>query len=304
MAFWPLQVATIAVVTESPFRALNPDQTPQEPERLIYHYTNGSGALGIVSSGFVWATHARFLNDSSEIHSSFSYAASLLESKYRTANPDLADGIDQFVNYVRQAGRITPNIYLACFSEAPDLLSQWRGYGGTGGQVALGVNVDDLGQCATSHGWRLERCIYGHDDQYLVMTRLLELVIREFSTTHHDTCDPSRAKALFDMFYSNVLHISPRLKNHAFAEESEWRLISPLIPTAAGPLIRFRPGMNSLIPYTEFSLPRKDGRLRIPHYYVGPGPGKVLAAEALGMLFNVMDVSVDASSISQTPFLP
>src|SRR4051794_5495189 len=142
-------------MTESPFRALNPDQTLQEPERLVYHYTNGAGALGIASSGFVWATHARFLNDSSEIHSSFTYAAGLLESKYCTAYPDLADGINKFVQYVRQSGRITPNIFLACFSEAPDLLSQWRGYGGTGGQTALGFNVDELRRSATSRGWRL-----------------------------------------------------------------------------------------------------------------------------------------------------
>lgn len=291
-------------MTNSPFRALNPDRTPQEPERLVYHYTNGAGALGIASSGFVWATHARFLNDSSEIHSSFSYAAGLLESKYRTVHPDLAEGIDQFVKYVRDVGRIAPNIFLACFSEAPDLLSQWRGYGGTGGPAALGFNVDELRQCARSQGWRLERCVYGREDWYDEMSRLLERTIQEFSATHHDTGDPSRAQALFNLFYGNVLHISPRLKNHAFAEEREWRLISPLISVVAGPLIKFRPGINSLIPYTEFCLPRKDGRLRIPHYYVGPGPDKVLAADALGMLFNVRDVSADASSISQTPFLP
>lgn len=291
-------------MTESPFRALNADQTPQEPERLVYHYTNGAGAVGIVSSGFVWATHAQFLNDSSEIHSSFSYAAGLLESKYRPAYPDLADGIDQFVKYVREAGKITPNIFLACFSEAPDLLSQRRGYGGTGGQTALGFNLDELRECATSRGWRLERCIYGSEDQYRAMTRLLEFVNKAFIATHRDTRDPSRAKILFDVFYSNVLHISPKLKNQAFAEEREWRLISPLVSAKGGENIKFRPGRNSLIPYTEFGLPRKDGRLRIPHYYVGPGPDKVLAAQALGMFFNVQDVSADASSISQIPFLP
>ncbi|MHA7282549.1 DUF2971 domain-containing protein [Arthrobacter sp. TMS2-4] len=291
-------------MTESPFRALNPDGTPRNAEMLVYHYTNGAGALGIASSGLIWATNARFLNDSTEIHSSFSHAAGLLESKYRPDHADLKEGLDQFVNYVREAGKISPNIFIACFSEAPDLLSQWRGYGGAGGQAALGFNVEELRQLAVARGWRLERCIYDRAATYVVMTRLLESVIQAFITRHRDTSEAGRAQILFNMIYSTVLHASPTMKHHSFSEEKEWRLISPVISAGAGAEVKFRPGRDSLVPYMEFELPREGDRLRIPHYYVGPGPHKALATEGLSMLFSVKDVSVEATSISQIPFLP
>lgn len=291
-------------MTDSPIRALNPDKSPQEPEKLVYHYTNGAGVLGIASTGSVWATHARFLNDSSEVHSSFTYAASLLHSKYREAHPDLVEGIDHFVKYVREAGRITPNIFLACFSEAPDLLSQWRGYGGGGGQAALGFNMDELRQRAEHKGWRLERCVYDLGERYTSMTVLLERAIQYFSENLHDTRDASRERKLFDMLYSQVLHISPTFKNSAFAEEKEWRLISPVTSVGAGANVKFRSGKSSLVPYIEFELPREDDRLRIPHYYVGPGPEKILASEALWMMLRENNVSIDGTSISQIPFLP
>lgn len=291
-------------MTDSPVSIFNADNSLPTPEKLVYHYTDGAGVLGIASTGFLWATHARFLSDSSEVHASFTYAASLLQANYREAHPDLVEGIDRFVKYVREAGRITPNIFIACFSEAPDLLSQWRGYGGGGGQTALGFNVDELRRRAQDEGWRLERCIYDRTETYARMTSRLDHVVEYFYENLHDTHDHSREQTLSNMLYSEILQISPTMKNAAFAEEKEWRLISPVTSVGREGNVKFRLGKSSLIPYREFGLPRQDDRLRIPHYYVGPGREKALASEALWMMFREKKVATDGMTVSQIPFLP
>ena len=45
------------------------------PEK-VFHYTDSSGLLGILNSGVLWATHYRFLNDSSELKYIFDLEAS------------------------------------------------------------------------------------------------------------------------------------------------------------------------------------------------------------------------------------
>ncbi|MGA2673692.1 MAG: hypothetical protein ABSE99_10740 [Terracidiphilus sp.] len=39
---------------------------PVKPKDLLYHYTDQRGLLGILGSQNIWATHIRYLNDSSE----------------------------------------------------------------------------------------------------------------------------------------------------------------------------------------------------------------------------------------------
>lgn len=42
-----------------------PGEEPKEPE-LLYHYTTQEGLLGILKDRCIWATHIRYLNDTSE----------------------------------------------------------------------------------------------------------------------------------------------------------------------------------------------------------------------------------------------
>lgn len=38
-----------------------------ETKRLIYHYTDSAGLIGIIKTSTIWSSDARFLNDSTEI---------------------------------------------------------------------------------------------------------------------------------------------------------------------------------------------------------------------------------------------
>jgi len=93
------------------------------PENL-YHYTDSNGALGIINTQNIWATHYSFLNDYNE----FEYAKDLIRkaleeildnSEYQIA---LKDNWHLFENQF-----IFYNTFLASFSTEKDLLSQCTG---------------------------------------------------------------------------------------------------------------------------------------------------------------------------------
>ena len=58
------QVKVVSEKTRALYLKLRENE-PAPPERL-FHYTNSQGLLGIVTGQKLWASHADFLNDSSE----------------------------------------------------------------------------------------------------------------------------------------------------------------------------------------------------------------------------------------------
>ena len=113
--------------------------------RLLYHYTDAAGLLGMLKSRRLRATNSRFMNDPTENE----YAAELvtaltwdLQQDYPSTlfleiSKAILDLLKTYVDYGEQ--------YLACFCENGDLVSQWRGYGATGGGYALGFTAKYLG---------------------------------------------------------------------------------------------------------------------------------------------------------------
>ena len=60
-------------------------QTEPLPE-ILFHYTDSKGFLGILESNTLWATSARYLNDSSEYTYGMKLIADALEERSRTTN--------------------------------------------------------------------------------------------------------------------------------------------------------------------------------------------------------------------------
>src|SRR4051794_37392114 len=91
------------------------------PKRL-YHYTTLAGLMGIVSDSTLWASDARFLNDSSEL----SYAAQLIdgvvtEQVAGVTSDLLRDALPTRSGFANgfEYGR---RPFVACFCEEDDLL--------------------------------------------------------------------------------------------------------------------------------------------------------------------------------------
>ncbi len=141
----------------------------EDSSNELYHFTTFEGAMGILQSQTLWATHYEFLNDTTEII----FAKEILKQKYLpeiikhleeiTANPSKYPKEQiSFCNNELKKMKTTPDKvvvdslytpffrfydgpYITCFSAPSDntenckdierngLLSQWRGYGKNGG---------------------------------------------------------------------------------------------------------------------------------------------------------------------------
>ena len=117
-------------------------QDHPSPPRL-FHYTDANGLLGIIQSQTMWATHVDYLNDASEVQYGQRLVVEMLaayeaESKLEATRAILARTRDTF-------GLVTStDLYVLCFCEQGDLLSQWRGYASGGAGYAIGIDPERL----------------------------------------------------------------------------------------------------------------------------------------------------------------
>lgn len=132
----------------------------------LFLYTTAAGLLGILNSSTIWATDLRFLNDAQEAV----YARELfVEAVRNTDNPALQPGHplhqvaqefgEEFAGYkeivAKELHSFDFPVYVTCFCESGDLLSQWRAYGSDHG-YAIEVDKTRSGRLnrlpATSRG--------------------------------------------------------------------------------------------------------------------------------------------------------
>jgi hypothetical protein len=150
-------------------------------DETLYHYTTDSGFQGIVEDGVFHATSAYFLNDSSEIDYGCQMFADVLSKRQKLGSGDsigdliLNKLLNRFSD-LTQMRHILAGIYVVCFCEQPNLLSQWRAYGQNGG-YSIGFKSSGLKEFradGTSTTITLEKVIY---DEHTQKTRLEALLL-------------------------------------------------------------------------------------------------------------------------------
>src|SRR5579863_7496945 len=140
-------------------------RTPQQlgPDASLFHYTTADGLKGIIEDNCLHASSAYFLNDSSEIDYGYRVLDGVFEEfeKHRPSWPSILTV--RLVRELRQmfsseAARVKrmKSIYVACFCEDGNLLSQWRAYGQSGG-YCLGITAFGEGP---ARAIKPEPCIY------------------------------------------------------------------------------------------------------------------------------------------------
>src|SRR5260370_11711331 len=109
-----------------------PQSKLQQGDLLLYHYTDLAGLLGILKRHDLWLTHSRYLNDAEEMIHGTTVARKVIEQALAAQAHDF--------NYLQELDRLSSNqegVYICCFCEKDNLLSQWRGYGANGSGVSL-----------------------------------------------------------------------------------------------------------------------------------------------------------------------
>jgi hypothetical protein len=233
------------------------------PDRL-YHYTDANGLEGIVRTGKLWATHRKFLNDSSEI--GYGYAVLAEEINKMLLKHQNSKVIQAFLlNSLKAVSESieTWDLYFTCFCEKDNLLNQWRSYASTG--YALGFSTKHIEtEILPRHAERayiLTRVIYDVDVQRSLLQELLEKTIDVLYKAYHRQTDEEGlhyVPGFVGFIRGMAMRYLAYFKHPAFEVEHEWRM-SHLGGPAARAHINFRNGQFGLTPYVLLS----------------PGPGPV-----------------------------
>lgn len=274
------------------------------PERL-WHYTDGAGAKGIITSRTLRAGHLGYMNDTSEVNHAMNVSLDVARALVADL-PEHREALARWIQYLTDDPPFSwaPNIFAVCFSERRDVLSQWRGYAtGNGGSFSLGFPSSLIEERANPQ-WLLRRCIYSRDDQARMiearMRRGLQIAVEVYE-------DFGREGKIVDVAFNHlhgaVMSIAPLCKHPDFEEEGEWRLYTGPVRIESGTQIGFTERQNTLSPYVEFSL--SDGQpLDDLNWIAGPGPQQERANDALGWLAKSQGLTNYQGIPSRTPYLP
>jgi hypothetical protein len=278
------------------------DFQKQLPPDTLYHYTDQRGLLGIIENVELWATKVQYMNDATE----FGRAVDLAKMRLRTrADNTKAQGDAEFLNtIIDNLDSIShTNICSVSFCRNPDLLSQWRGYSGSGGGYAIGFCSTALIEVADNNDCRLGRCIYDETTQITIIDELIDqIVLRSVMYKNAEPYDLELSS--WQIFENSLIRLGAFFKDRSFAEEDEWRLVTN-VKFYGNSAFCFRPGRSMLIPY--YCLKMKDGswKNQIAQVMVGPCPhpqSSQMAVRGLLVSYHATTGPVPPVDISKIPY--
>lgn len=246
------------------------------PEVPLYHYTSLDGLLGISDTRSLRATHIAHLNDTHEL----TLAIEMLEGavKQRTLLPDLKPEdrkcLGQLSEWLGHRFLLEHLLFTCSFTEAGNLLSQWRAYCPPSAGVSLGFDAQELLTAADAQEFQLVKCIYDREMQILLVNEWLDLVLATMDDKEDPPSQSHPSQSYHSHFRSNeetFLQVAARMKHSGFSEEREWRLVSKVGRDLRDPKLKFRAGRTRLVPFIEFEPPMTPERsLSLRHVYIGP----------------------------------
>jgi hypothetical protein len=283
----------------------------QNSDKTLYHYTTHEGLLGITESDMIWGTNVLYLNDASE----FNYAKNLLSHKIKSLcdnNPDFKAesswGYFFFEYLEKNINKLLPSGNYSCFacsfSEASDLLSQWRGYCRNGSGYSLGFSLERLQSCVNPAGFIIKPCIYDENKQTDAIGELVKKASDRFVQEVGRTGENWDAKSryLSAEIIVEFIQLAPFLKHPKFEEEREWRIVANLETKNVRSLIKFRTGRTMIVPYIEIPLPIVNENLVINEVIVGPTLESEISMASVELLLKSRNIICPNIKCSTIPY--
>ena len=180
-----------------------------------------------------------------------------------------------------------------CLSEEGDLLSQWRGYADNGAGVSVGFEASYLekirGEPDQPFLVELRQVVYDNEGQEHIIAPFLQEISKAIAagalrdpegTLLTPTTDGDREtiKKAFGALIVTFINMVPQLyvlKNPAFCEEREWRLLSHILRGTekifADPPVYmdFFAKPDRIVPFHRILLPKRD-ECQIARVVLGP----------------------------------
>jgi hypothetical protein len=120
-----------------------------KPDDILWHYTNGSGFLGILQSGMIYATQVSCLNDTTETkYAQDIYKKAVTELiREREGDTEAVTFLNQVLEFVKEEPDSPTHgvskFFVTCFSGDEDELTQWDRYSKPNG-YAIGFRARGL----------------------------------------------------------------------------------------------------------------------------------------------------------------
>src|SRR5271165_6893085 len=219
------------------------------PPEALYHYTNQDGLIGIMKTKQLWATKVQYLNDTTEFNLAINLGRDQLSERLGKVSKPIAEILKRVIADIENI--LNVNICVVSFCEDSDLLSQWRGYAGSGG-VAIGFRSEFLARLAKIEGGCLGNCIYEKYRQIKIVEKIIDNMIETIDVTEMANADYPRA---FEYFQRHLIESGAFFKDQGFKEEKEWRIVTG-IKLYREPEFQFRSERSMLMPYFEIELLR------------------------------------------------
>ena len=281
-------------------RPMNP--TENGIPTILYHYTPPPGALGIFSSRSVWATKVQFLSDAKEFKEAVGVARWHFGNKKKhAASEQLRTMCDLLGDAVERVEQI--NVFVFSMSEQQNVLSQWRAYCPHGG-FAVGFNVSELVEVAEQHGFHLARCAYNIQEHRRLLAPVIDHAIAAAERELAERPGPLEEvrERIIAPFFEAFVNVAPLVKNSAFEEEKEWRLISAPIASNS-PEIKYRATPSLIVPYYDLPLLRPDNTMvKCENIVMGPGLHRELMSQAISLLVSRDGIRWGGIEYSQIPY--
>jgi Protein of unknown function (DUF2971) len=275
----------LADAQQTPLAPVNPDE-----DGFLYHYTSLEAFTSIIQNKTMWASHARFCNDTSEQQIVKNLFLDGLRKRLEMYPPDLQSGARELFETWRDRFANASPFFLICFSEdGGDRLSQWRAYGGGSG-ICLRFKKAQL------HNW----IVAGLSERIAILKPVRyispsgdEQLHAELDEILDSFKDPEQNTELAaDVYISAAIS-----KHRAFDEEKEWRMLvyswnQQLRHRTRGPL---------LVPYIELDFGEALTDL-VARVIVGPVPHREQVAVATKGMLEANGFTSTEVRCSETPY--
>lgn len=268
---------------------------PPDTQLRLFHYTDAAGLLGILSNDVLWASHIQYMNDSQEVEYGKEVIKEAIEIA-KKAHP--SERLQTFFDdiSIMMGFDDLREVFVACFCEDGNLLSQWRAYAQHGAGFSIGFQfapVSDSQDAVMGHEFRFRRVLYDKSKQLNMLARIFDCIAAYLE----GASDFEQAMYACSIhFIRATSELSLCFKHSAFQEENEWRALLLIDRTdrSANPYdVKFRSSRNLLIPYIEQKIAASAGPgahwLPIDQIYIGPSNNHNLAAKSLQWLIDITE---------------
>jgi hypothetical protein len=248
-------------------------------ERILWHYTNGAGFLGILQSASIYATQVSCLNDTTETK----YATDLYKRAVselineREADTEAVAFLNRVLEFVREEPDSpthgTSKFFVTCFSGDEDELTQWDRYSKPNG-YAIGFRARGLWREPTS---QIYRVIYDPERQMTAAKKIATATLDFYRTGlvgEREENPEEWGRLFFHAWDEWVYKLAPLAKNKRWHSENEFRIVHEL-KMSEFPEVLFRQNSTILARYLPLQTPSwvkaRSKVLPIVKVWIGPG---------------------------------